>query len=93
MCRVDADQLPASTSCRNSRVKLKPGLHGWKKTGSRLTGQVPPVMMRSKDKASGIPKDMPPEPPEPPEAWESMDVSPIDLVFSSPRTEARAEST
>ena len=43
-------------------------------------------MMRSKDKASGIPKDTP-------EPWESMDVSPIDLVFSSPETEARAEST
>ena len=55
-----------------------------------LTGQVPPVMMRSKDKASGIPKDIPPEPPE---AWESMEASPMDLVFSLPRTEARAEST
>ncbi len=72
---------------------MKSGLYKRKKTGSRLTGQVPPAMMRSKDKASGIPKDIPPEPPEPPEAWELMDVSPMDLAFSSPRTEARAEST
>ncbi len=90
MHSIDAGLLPASRSCRDGRVEMKSGLYTRKKTGSRLTGQVPPAMMRSKDKASGIPKDIPPEAPE---AWESMDVSPMDLVFSSPRTDARAEST
>ncbi len=51
-----------------------------------LTGQVPPAIIRSKDNASGMPKDIP-------VPCESMDASPMDCVFSSPRTEARAEST
>lgn len=42
-----------------------------------LTGQVPPAMIRSKDRASGIPK-------LDPELCESKDASPTDLGFSSP---------
>jgi len=54
--------------------------------GRVLTGQVPPATIRPKDKASGMPKDEP-------EPCESIDASPSDLGFSSPRNEARAEST
>lgn len=54
--------------------------------GIILTGQVPPAMIRSNDKASGIPKAGP-------EPCESIDVSPTDLGFSSPNMDALAEST
>lgn len=56
------------------------------KMGNVLTGQVPPPMIRSKDNASGIPK-------EPWDVWESMEDSPMDLTFSSPLIEARADDT
>lgn len=47
------------------------------------TGHVPPEMILSKDKASGMPKEMP----------LLCEVPPIDLVFSSPFTEALEEAT
>ena len=52
---------------------------------TRLTGQVPPVMIRSNDKASGMPKDTEPS--------ELMVDPPMDWVFSLPFNEAREEST
>ena len=52
----------------------------------QLTGQVPPVMMRSNDKASGIPDVTP-------ELREVMDPWSTDFVFSDPLMDARAEST
>ena len=55
---------------------------GW---SVELTGQVPPEMMRSKDKASGMPKDTDPS--------ELRVDSPIELRFSLPLIEARAELT
>ena len=51
----------------------------------QLTGQVPPVMMRSNDKASGIPEIIP-------ELREVMDPSSMDFVFSDLLMDARAES-
>lgn len=51
-----------------------------------LTGQVPPVMIRSKDKASGIPKDTL-------EPSELTVEPPIDCLFSSSKIDERAEST
>ena len=53
---------------------------------SLLTGQVPPLMIRSNERASGIPI-------ETPLPMESMVDSPIDLAFSSPMMEAREVST
>lgn len=47
------------------------------------TGHVPPDMIFSKDKASGMPSDMP----------LLCEAPPIDLVFSSPFTEALDEAT
>lgn len=47
------------------------------------TGHVPPEMILSKDKASGMPSDMP----------LLCEAPPIDLVFSSPFTEALEEAT
>ena len=51
-----------------------------------LTGQVPPLMIRSNERASGIPI-------ETPLPIESMVDPPMDLAFSSPVMEAREEST
>ena len=53
------------------------------------TGQVPPEMILSKDKASGMP-EMTPEPVVP---IELIVDPPNDFGFSSPLMEARAEST
>lgn len=47
---------------------------------------MPPAMIRSKDNASGIPDAGP-------ESCESKDAPPSDLGFSSPSTDALAEST
>lgn len=47
------------------------------------TGHVPPDIIFSKDKASGMPSDMP----------LLCEAPPIDLVFSSPFTEALDEAT
>ena len=52
-----------------------------------LTGQVPPVMIRSKDRASGIPKEI---------LLELSELTvdpPMDCLFSSLKTEVLAEST
>lgn len=51
-----------------------------------LTGQVPPEIIRSNDKASGIPI-------ETPVPAESILDAPTDLGFWSPMMEDRAEST
>ena len=51
-----------------------------------LTGQVPPLIILSNDKASGMPANTE-------EPRELMDPSSMDLVFSLPLIEARAEST
>jgi hypothetical protein len=53
---------------------------------SLLTGQVPPVRIRSNDKAFGIPI-------ETPVPAESILDAPMDLGFLSPMMEDRAEST
>lgn len=50
-----------------------------------LTGQTPPEMMRSKDRASGIPALM----HELPELMESL----MDFCFSSPLSESREDGT
>lgn len=47
------------------------------------TGHVPPEMILSKDKASGMPNEMP----------LLCEAPPIDLVFSSPLTETLDEET
>lgn len=57
---------------------------GWKEALSWLrTGHVPPEMILSKDKASGIPYDRP----------LLCEAPPMDLVFSSPFKEALEEAT
>lgn len=53
-------------------------------TWGMLTGQTPPEMMRSNDRASGIPWDM----PLLPEVIDSL----MDFCFSAPESESRDEA-